>query len=121
MVLILFFRNDSSNIQVSLDLHFNALERKIPSYRQLKDILISLPRDKEDPGLAVLGKYRFRIHSVDIFDAEMVYRQQTVPSVILDTISTHYQMGPQTPHIHSTQLKIATYLQRQVVQRIILL
>ena len=100
MVLILFFRNDSSNIQVSLDLHFNALERKIPSYRQLKDILISLPRDKEDPGLAVLGKYRFRIHSVDIFYAEMVYRQQTVPSVILDTISTPLSNGS-TDSTHS--------------------
>ena len=82
-----YFRNDSASVQVILHLHFNALDRKIPSYRQLTDILTSVPRDADERRLGVLGHYRFRINSVELFDSDLVYRQYKTSSV-MDKIST---------------------------------
>ena len=57
-------------------MHFDPINRKIPLYRQLINILHSVPRDVNDSRVGVLGKYRFRINSVDMYDTDLIYPHQ---------------------------------------------
>ena len=98
-------------MKVQYDMFFDILDEKMPSRKQLMDVILSVERDRDDPNLGVLGDLRFRINSAKVADFTTLdlnrFTDHTLPTISANDreITTQFDINA-IDDIHTTSSEV---------------